>query len=303
MGKEKVELVAAENAILGEGPCWDREKNRLYWIDGFGCKIFVYNPENGENHSIHAGQYVGCVATVKSGGLIVSLQDGFYFLDLETEHLTLLANPEPGIDENRFNDGKIDCRGRFWSGSMSMNEKGGKCDFDPTGALYRMDQDLSVTKVIDNVYLSNGLTWNLDNSVFYYIDSPTMKIDAFDFNQSSGTLSNRRTVIDFPQNEGIPDGMTIDCEGMLWIGHYGGGRVSRWNPVSGKKLDEIFVPAMHATCCAFGGTDYRELFITTARVGMTQEELIRFPEAGGLFKAHMEVPGISGNSFTGQIFL
>ena len=302
MREKKVELVVAEKALLGEGPCWDQRNNRLYWIDGFGCKVFVYNPENRENRAIHVGQYVGCVAPLKREGLIVSLQNGFYFLDLETEKLTLLVNPEEGVDENRFNDGKIDFAGRFWCGSMSMNEKGGKCDFPPTGALYRMDQDLSVAKVVDNVYLSNGLAWNLDSSVFYYIDSPTMKIDGFDFDPELGILSKRRTVIEFPQDEGIPDGMTIDSEGMLWIGHYNGGRVSRWNPLSGQKVDEIFVPAVHATCCTFGGPDLKEFYITTARVGMTQEEIKQFPDAGGLFKVRLDVGGLPGNYFSDSLF-
>lgn len=302
MINREVELIAAERAILGEGPCWDQVNNRLYWIDGFGCKVFIYNPENGENRAIDVGKYVGCVAPVKSGGLVVSLQDGFYFLDPNTEKLILLANPERGIKENRFNDGKIDCMGRFWSGSMSMNENGGKCDFEPTGALYRMDQDLSIVKVLDHVTLSNGLTWSPDNAIFYFIDTPTMRIDAFDFDRVSGNLSNRRKVIDFPENEGVPDGMTVDHDGMLWIGHYGGGRVSRWNPVSGQKLDEIMVPTLNATCCTFGGPDNKDLYITTACAGMTQEEMIQFPEAGGLFRVHLDVKGIPGNYFSGQFF-
>lgn len=288
----KVELAAAEMALLGEGPSWDYVNSVLYWIDGLGCKVFIYNPETGKNRAINVNQYVGSIAPVKNGGLITALKGGFYFLDTETEHLSLLVNPEKGMERNRFNDGKCDSEGRFWSGSMSMDEKGGKCDFDPTGALYRMDRYLSVDKVVDNVYLSNGLTWSIDNTEFYYIDTPRMQVDAFDYDSRSGGLSNRRKIIDFPHEEGFPDGMTIDQENMLWIGHYGGGRVSRWDPSSGKKIDEIYIPAVYVTSCTFGGSDTNDLYITTARVGMTQAELEKYPDAGGLFRVRLTVQGV-----------
>ncbi len=298
---ESVELVVAQRAVLGEGPFWDWKRKLLYWIDGFGCKVFVFDPETGKNRAIDAGTYVGCVAPAQNGNLVVSLQDGFYSLNLETETFTLLANPEKAIERNRFNDGKVDHSGRFWSGSMSMDENGGVCDFEPTGALYRMNPDLTVSKAVDGVTLSNGLSWSPDDSTFYYIDTPTMRVDAFDYESGSGALSNRRAVVNFPAGEGVPDGMAVDEDGMLWIGHYAGGRISRWNPASGDKLEEIIVPAKNVTCCAFGGDELRDLYITTARVQTTEEELRRFPEAGGLFRVRVKTGGLPGNYFAGDI--
>jgi sugar lactone lactonase YvrE len=296
-----VELVVPQEAILGEGPCWDWRKNVLYWIDGFGCRAFVYDPISGVNTTFEMGSYVGCIAPTRGENLLVSLQDGFYILDPKTARTALLANPEAEIEGNRFNDGKVDGRGRFWCGSMSMNESGGKCDFEPTGALYRMNQDLSITKALDHVTLSNGLAWSADDSTFFYIDTPTMRVDAFDFDSASGTLSNRRTVIEFPENEGVPDGLTIDQDETLWIGHYNGGRVSRWDPRTGKKLEEVFVPALHATSCTFGGEGLRDLYITTARVNTEKSDLRRFPDAGGLFRVRVGAPGFRTNVFSGAV--
>ncbi len=294
---KEVELVVPARASLGEGPCWDWRINVLYWIDINNGTVMVFDPATRRNIALDTHDYIGCVAATTGTDLLVGLRDGFFLLNPRSGGMKKLADPEAHLPENRFNDGKVDRLGRFWAGSMPIDEGSIGKSAASVGALYRMDTDLSVTKVLDGVTLSNGLAWSADDTTFYYIDTPSMGVDAFDFDAPSGRVSNRRRVIDFPQSEGVPDGLTIDRDDMLWIGHYNGGRISRWNPRTGSRVDEIFVPALHATCCTFGGDDLRDLYITTARTKTFPRDLRRFPEAGGLFRVRVDTPGVRTNLF------
>ena len=183
-----------------------------------------------------------------TGCVIVAMNHGFYSLDLETERFTTISDPEEHLPDQRFNDGKCDAAGRFWAGTMHMN-----VDNSPTGKLYCLNPDFTVKEVLDNIYCSNGTTWNADSTTMYYIDSPTKQVSAFDFHLNSGEISNRRTAVVIPPNGGVPDGKTIDEEGMLWVAQWGGSQVSRWNPLTGEMLEAIPIPAAHVTSCTFGG--------------------------------------------------
>ncbi|MCP1310124.1 SMP-30/gluconolactonase/LRE family protein [Paenibacillus tyrfis] len=280
------ELILDGKAALGEGPVWDHRSGRLLWVDIEGMRIHHYDPVQGTDRSIQLDQRVGAaVPRAEGDGLVLALEHGFHLLDPATERLTKIADPEAGLLENRFNDGKCDEAGRFWAGTMNRMSSG------PTGALYCLETDGSLRKAIDGVVCSNGLGWSPDGRTMYYIDSPTKQVVAYDYEPAAGAISNRRTVVTIPEGEGVPDGMAVDREGMLWVAQWGGWRVSCWNPQTGERLGFVRVPAAQTTSCAFGGPDWDELYITTARTGLSEEQLAQQPHAGGLFRVKTGVKG------------
>lgn len=278
-------------AELGEGSIWNYTDNRLYWIDIENGIIYIYNPQTrkAEKHFTH--DKIGTIVPDGSGGAVVALTNGFYHIDFKTDSLTLLADIESDIKGNRFNDGKCDPMGRFWAGSMSVEDKLKK------GTLYRMDFDHSIHKMIDSVSISNGIIWSLDNKTMYYIDTPTRQVKAFEYDNTSGDLGAGRVAITVPDSLGFPDGMTIDAEGKLWIALWGGGSVGRWDPETGKILQKIELPALNVTSCAFGGKDLETLYITTARSGLTPEQLKKYPQSGDLFSVKPGVRGVRSALF------
>ncbi len=280
-------------AIVGEGASWDEDNDLLYWIDIDGKKVHIYNPATKKDREIDVGQYIGAIVPRKSGGAVVALHNGFYFLDLESEKLTFICDPENDKPNNRFNDGKCDVRGRFLAGTMPLDEK------DPTGSLYCLEVDHSVRKLISDVTISNGIAWSPDNKIMYYIDTRTKRVDAFDYDVESGNISKRRTVVKIPENAGGPDGMTSDSEGMIWVAHWGGWQVSRWDPYTGKQIDAIHVPVERVSSCVFGGVNLDELYITTARRGLSKDELKKQPDAGGLFRIKVGIKGMPTYKYAG----
>jgi len=280
-----VELVLDTKSELGEGAIWNPKTNELIWVDIEGKILNFYNPELHNNKEMFTGQRIGTVVPAESGQVIVALENGLYALDPETGTKKRIADPEQDKPDNRFNDGKCDPAGRLWAGTMS------KKDEREAGALYRLNADSSVQKMIDKVSISNGIIWSNDNRFMYYIDTPTRQVARYNYNNESGEISNPEVVVEVPEEMGAPDGMTIDSEGNLWIALWGGSAVGCWNPENGKLLKKIEVPAKNVTSCAFGDTDLGTLYITTARIGTSKEELKKFPQAGGLFKS---VPGVKG---------
>jgi len=272
------EVVTNQKSKCGEGPLWDRETESLYWIDIVTGDIHRYHVKNQNLATINVGQKIGAIAKCSSGHLVAALKTGLYFIDFNKKSHGLIVHPEADIPGNRFNDGKCDPSGRFWAGTMDDGN-----GIKNAGSLYTLEHDLTIRKKSGGLTLSNGLAWALDNKTFYLIDTPTRKIMAFDYDDRSGKISNQRDIISIPTGDGNPDGMTIDNEGMLWIAHWNGWKVSRWNPKSGLQLDEIRLPVSLVTSCAFGGDNLESLYITTAKVGLTHEELERQPLAGSLF--------------------
>ena len=283
--ESEVELVIDSKSELGEGAIWNYRTGELLWIDIKGKILNFYKPLTANNKEMFTGQMIGTVVPTESDMVMVALQNGIYSLDPKTGTKKLIVNPEEDLPNNRFNDGKCDHKGRFWAGTMStQNEKN-------VGALYCLDTDSTIRKMIDNVSISNGIVWSLDNTKMYYIDTPTKKVMGYDFSSETGDISNPKVAIEIPENIGSPDGMTIDEEGNVWIALWGGSAVGCWNPETGKLLRTIEVPAKNVTSCAFGDKDLGTLYITTARTGTSDEELIKFPYAGGVFKVK---PGVKG---------
>lgn len=287
----KLELVLDGKALLGEGPLWDDATQRLYWVNILESKLNVFDPATGGNEAIDVGQYIGAAVLGGPGEAIVALHHGFCSLDLQTGRLKEIHDPEADKPEQRFNDGKCDALGRFWAGTMPMS------DGSPTGKLYRLDPDLRVTAMLDGIGCSNGLVWTSDNKTMYYIDSPTKKVMAYDYDLERGEISNPRPVVVIPDGGGVPDGMTIDTDGMLWVAQWDGWQVSRWDPHTGELLDKIAVPAARVTSCTFGGADLDELYITTARTGLDEAQLADQPHAGGIFRIRTGAKGLPAYRF------
>ncbi len=288
-------LTLDAGATLGEGSIWNDTLQRLHWVDIEGHQVFTFDPATGENRACDVGQQVGTVVPRAGGGLMLGLREGFAGLDLESGQVTPWpCPPEHDAGILRFNDGKCDPAGRFWAGSMEL-KKGPA----PQGRLYRLDVDGSMRIMLHGVGTSNGLAWALDHRTLYFIDTPLLRVDAFDFDAASGDIANRRTVISIPPGIGRPDGSTLDSEGMLWVAMFDGWSVTRWNPQTGELLQRIRLPVARVTSCAFGGEDLGTLYITTARVGLTEAQLKEQPLAGGLFQVRPGVRGLPAFSYRG----
>ncbi|MBX3012250.1 MAG: SMP-30/gluconolactonase/LRE family protein [Caldilineaceae bacterium] len=288
----KVELLVDIRALVGEGPIWDATKGVLYWVDILSSMVYEYDPATGENRGYHVGQHVGTVVPRASGGLMLALYDGFAAFEPATGAITLLADPEADLPGNRFNDGKCDPAGRFWAGTMAYQDQ------STQGSLYRMDADHSVHKMLGDIGISNGIVWSLDRKTMYYIDSMVNTVRAFDYDDASGAIGNGRVIIR-TDGLGLPDGMAIDAEGMLWVAHFGGSAVRRWHPATGEVMATIPLPASQITACAFGGPDLATLYITSAANGFDAAALAREPLAGSLFATKPGVKGVPTFAFAG----
>src|SRR5205809_7284006 len=175
-----------------------------------------------------------------------------------------------------------------------------KSEEENKGSMYVMQTDLSLARKIENVSISNGIAWNADNTIMYYINTPTNYVFAFDYNIETGDIDNQRVVVDLTHESGYADGMTIDEEGRLWIAFYGGWRVATYDPDTGKLLHQIELPVANVTCCTFGGNDLGDLYITTANQGMSTEDLHMQPHAGKLFVIkNFGVKGLPAQKFKG----
>lgn len=244
-----------------------------------------HNPSSGKNKSWHFEEMIGAAIPMKKGDILLALESGLASFDFETEQLTkngVLENSNPEI---RFNDGKVGPAGNFWIGTMDK-----QCA-PKAGNFYRVDPNLNSTLQISETSVSNGLAWTSDRKTFYYTDSPTFEIRAFDFDLENGSIANGRSAFKVPAEYGSPDGMSIDEEDMLWVAHWGGSCVRRWNPKTGEVLKKIEVDAPHVTSCCFGGKDLKTLYITSARSGLDEKQLKEFPLSGGLFIYKTKVKG------------
>lgn len=289
----QVELVVDARAALGEGPAWDAVTQSLFWVDIEAGKLHAYRSEGEADRVWDVGCLVGAAVPREVGGMVLATARGFTLFDLATSEQTPLSHPESDRANNRFNDGKCDPHGRFWAGTMSMVRE------SKAGSLYVLEPDRTVRLMLGGVTTSNGLAWSPDQATMYYIDTPTMMVQAFDYEGTTGTIANGRMAIRFEQDVGRPDGMTIDADGMLWIAHWSGGRVTRWNPRNGRLLDTVLLPVAQVTSCAFGGSDLRTLFITTARRGLDDGQLVKQPYAGGLFAIRPNVGGVAATPYAG----
>lgn len=296
----QAELLLDARARLGEGPWWSSGEEKLYWLDIDAHLLHRFDPLNESGETFDLGSKVGCTAPVAVSRpgevrILSAGQSGIEEIVLPIEKgdgkiisRKLLVHPESGLVGNRYNDGKCSPEGRFWFGSLNMQKEPEKA------SLYRLEPDgIRYERILGNLTNSNGLGWSPDGSIFYHIDTPSLCVKAYDYDLENGKISAPRVVVRFSREPGFgrPDGMCVDHEGMIWVAHYAGARVTRWNPLEKKLVQTITVPALRVTSVTFGGEKLERLFITTARSGMDESESEQFPHAGGLFTFE---PGVSG---------
>lgn len=282
-----VELAGKNRAQWGEGPIWWR--GALYYVDILGERVLRFDPDTGEERFWDVGQEVGTVVPRQGGGLVIAGEDGFAFLDEETGTLEPIADPERGKADNRFNDGKCAPDGRFFAGTISRVKQTGDA------ALYRLDPDLTVTKVYGGVTNSNGIVWTPGGGTVFYIDTPRRAVLAFDYDLATGSLEGERVAFSTAAAvDGSPDGMAIDREGNLWIAFCHGSCVVCFDQ-EGTELRRITLPCREVTAVAFGGRELADLYVTTGIPGDDVEA-----EAGRLFVVRgLGVTGPPANSFAG----
>lgn len=282
----KKAIVAANiKSTLGESPFWNEEEQKLYWVDILGGKLHMLDPATAQEMTVDFQKPVAN-AVVCGKGWILALVDGLYYWGSDTGVMKPLGAPEGYRPEVRFNDGKCDAAGRLYIGTCS--------DIPGDAALYRWTPEKQWETVIKGVSTSNGIAWSNNNTKMYYIDTPTREIWSFDYDLTTGAMTNKQVAIQFLQTPGNPDGMCIDSDGMLWIAHWGGFCVGRWDPVSGKCLQTIPVPSRNVSACAFGGKEQSTLYITTALAYAPDEDHLEYPLSGYLFSVE---PGVKGRTF------
>ncbi|CAH3173214.1 unnamed protein product [Porites lobata] len=270
-------------AKLGEGPHWDTTTQKLLWVDSFDHSVHILDVEKGEDRSYQLDGIVGSVVPRKRGGsVLVATQTSLIFLDLKTGEKEVVATVDDDKPENHLNDGKCDPVGRFWVGSMGPEPKPTQV-VPEQGSLFSFTGDRKLTKWIDKITISNGMTWSLDKKTFYYIDTATSQIDAFDYDQEAGSISNRRTAVKIDLSHGFPDGMTIDADGMLWVAMYDGWKVLCCNPMSGDIVRQVDLPVAKVTACCWGGPNLDELYVTCESFRLSTEERKAQPLAGSVF--------------------
>lgn len=279
----KPELAHKCENEVGEGPLWDSRNSELIWVDinkGLLNRLAI---SSGAFSSLSVGYHLGAVGLYSDTRYIAAIRDGFALIDRSDGSIEYLAKvlTDEGI---RFNDGKCDPRGRFIAGTMRFQPQAG------TAALYSCDQTGSVKTLLDGVGLSNGLVWSEQGRSLFYIDTLTREIAKFEYDLDSPALGNRVVHYRFRDSDGSPDGMTIDRDGNLWVALWGGSRVVVIDG-QGKLIDQILLPVTQVTSVAFGGANLDKLFITSARIRLTAEELQMQPLAGSLFVVD---PGTSG---------
>ncbi len=270
-----VEHVCAAHAELGEGPVWHPQEQVLYFLDILGARLHRFNPLTAEYSSQDLGVVTGSMGVRAKGGWVMATKKGFAFFEPSTDQMTFLNGPEAdSSDDMRFNDGKTDPQGRFWAGKMSSA---------PVNHLYRLDPDCSIHPVESGVTVSNGLGWSPDLKTFYYTDSGTRKIYAYNYQPDSGEISNRRVFFDVPAGEGVPDGMAVDSEGCIWSARWDGWKIVRYRPDG--SIDAVIpMPVARPTSRAFGGPDLTDLYITSAFVDQKDPRRADQPLMGDVFR-------------------
>ncbi len=280
----EVQLVWEIPAILGEGPLWVEAENAVYWVDIFSNKVHRYALADGGKTTWTFDFEVTSLSPRQAGGFIGSIKDGYAWINFDALSALPIALPEADQPGNRFNDGKVDNSGRYWAGTMDIEQAG------ESGSLYRLDADLSVRKCDSDYIICNGPAFNLDNTIIYHTDSIKRTIYALDM-APDGELSNKRVFTAFTQDdEGVPDGMTVDSEDCIWVVHFGGARITRYSP-AGEILQVVPLPVPNITSCTFAGADLDTLYITTASTGIDEADKPKYPLAGSFFSYQ---PGVKG---------
>jgi sugar lactone lactonase YvrE len=280
--------VLRARARLGEGPAWDAAAGVLWWVDVWDYRVHRWDPRTDEDRAFDTGEATA-FAIPTEGGAVVGLRQRVVRLDAATGELRTLAEV-PGLDpRERINDGKCDPRGRLWFGTFAKEEGAASVWRLDGGGLRRMGGGLTI---------ANGFAWSPDGRTLYLSDSPAKRVYAFPFDMDAGTLGERRVLADRSDGDSFPDGAAVDRDGFLWSAQWEGGAVVRIGP-DGREAGRVELPVPLVTSCAFGGADERDLYVTTAQVGLPDERIEGAWHAGDLFRVRMDVPGVPVAAYVG----
>jgi sugar lactone lactonase YvrE len=301
-----LDIALAAAAGCAEAPLWDDRDGVLLWVDNRRDELHRFDPRSGADAVLTLAQPVGMVVPRAGGGLVAGVRDGFAAVAGDGS-LEMLAEVERDVPSSRMNEGRCDSRGRFWGGTMAgdpLNEQG-------RAALYRLDADHSVRRMVPGTTISNGLGWSPDDRRFYFVDSLSFGVDAWDYDADTGEIRNRTRLVDLgvctdpaartaanPDGFVVPDGLAVDAEGCLWIAMWGGGCVRRHAP-DGRLLSTVVVPVAQVSSCGFGGDDLGDLYVTTAACDLDDQQLAVQPHAGGVFVGRPGVAGLPNHRFAG----
>ena len=293
---DEVRCLWPASAELGEGGLWSVARQCLFWVDILSRQIHRLDPATGARQSWTLDEEVSALAERRGGdGLAIALRRGpaFWNPDQPAEPPRYLCQPEPERSGNRFNDARCDAAGRWWMGSMDFG-----CAL-PTGALYRVAADGAWARMDEGFAVTNGPTWLHQGRTLLFNDTVNGQVLAYDSDPDTGEIGGRRLWLQFAPEDGVPDGMTTDALGRVWICHWGGGCVTCHDPDTAQELARVRLPVSQVTSCSFGGPDLSTLFITSARVGLDGAALAREPLAGGLFAVRPGVAGLPAAPFAG----
>lgn len=277
-------LIKSQN-ILGEGPTWHKERNSLFWVDIEQKLLNEYVVSTQKHNKWTFSFKVTSVSIETLNSVVLTSENAILRYNLSNNSLEYLHEFVDISIDLRLNDSKCDFSGRLWTGTMDKS-----CQF-AKGCLYSFSSNKNISKKLENIVLSNGLAWTADSKTMYYIDSMTYSVKSYQFDLISGSIIFDKICISIPQVLGIPDGMTIDNDGMLWIALWGGFCVARFNPNNGEMLEKLHLPAPNITSCTFGGENGVDLYITSASDSLSSDDLLKYPESGNVFVYKPKIGG------------
>ncbi len=290
---QQVEHILSTQDELGECPIWDPQEQALYWVDIEGGRVHRYDPATKTHQLVEPEFPITAFGLRASGGWVTAAKNGLAFWDPQSGGYGFIGDPVADIPNVRFNDGVVDRQGRFWAGTINEEDF-----YAPDSSLYRLDADGSIHQVDAGFATSNGIAVSPDGQTLYFVDMFNGNILAYDHDPATGNVENRRIFASVPEEAGYPDGLTVDSEGFIWSGHWGGWKVTRYDP-AGKIEREIKLPVQNVTRCAFGGERLDELYITTAWFTLSEADRKDQPLAGDLFRVKTEVKGLVEPKFLG----
>ncbi|HEU0200697.1 MAG TPA: SMP-30/gluconolactonase/LRE family protein [Burkholderiaceae bacterium] len=288
-----VECVIDGKNTIGESPVWSTREEALYWVDIPAAKLFRFHPEAGTQRAWQLPAAIGSIGLREAGGFVLALRSGFHLFDPDTGELTFLCHPEADIATNRLNDGKVSPEGRFWAGTMDDRPQR-----EPRGHLYRLDADHRCTRMASGITVSNGLAWSPDGRFMYHSDSRAAAIYRHTYDTESGAIGPREVWVRMQPEWGRPDGAATDAEGCYWSCGISAARLNRFSP-EGKLIEHVPLPVTHPTMPCFAGPELKTLYITSLRENLTDEDLARTPQAGGLFRIQLDVGGVPIPAYKG----
>lgn len=281
-----VEVAVPGDAELAESPVWDADSQSLWWTDILRGAVLRYDFRDGAMKEYLVDSTVGALVLHRPGSLLLATGDGFRLLNTSNGRSQLIAAVEDDNPDNRMNDAKVDPRGSVWAGTLSFS------GIEGAGTLYRLDADGEVAAVVSDLTIPNGMAWSPDRRWFYHIDSPTKTIRRYVFEEKTGRIGAQSSVfIDTSAHPGVPDGMAIDSEGGLWVCFWGGSCIRHYDD-AGQLVTEIELPVPNPTSCCFGGSHLTDLFVTTARYGLSPEEISAQPLSGSILRLSTDAVGL-----------